>query len=108
MTSPYVDAPPRTQPWRLVLVALACVLSPLPAAVAGWIGLIIWSGCFIECDPGSGDHLAGGGLFLLAAGLLLLGPALAWVLLRSGRAVLAAVGGVFGILLLSGLILGAA
>ena len=110
MTSPYVTIPAqaaaRPAAWRVVLVVLACLLAPPAAAVAAFVAAIVWSGCFIGCDPGGGDHLAGGGLWLLAVVLLVLGPVLAWLLLRSGRAVLAAIGGVVATLLTGALLIG--
>ena len=107
MTSPYVTSPSRTEPWRVVLVALACVLTPLPAAVAAFAAAIVWSGCFLECTDESGDHLTGGALGLLAVALLLLGPALAWLLLRRWTAVALAAGGVVALLVTGAAIVGA-
>jgi hypothetical protein len=112
MTSPYVTIPsrPAARPaaWRVVLVVLACLAAPPAAAVAAFVAVIVWSGCFISCDAGGGDHLAGAALWLLAVALLVLGPVLAWLLLRSGRAVLAAVGGVVATLLTGALLVGIA
>jgi len=107
MTSPYVTSPNRTEPWRVVLVALACVLAPPPAVVAAFAAAIVWSGCFIECTGDSGDHLTGGALGLLAVALLLLGPGLAWLLLRRWTAVALAAGGVVALLVTGAAIIGA-
>jgi hypothetical protein len=110
MTSPYVAIPaqslPRPAAWRIAVVVLACLAAPPAAAVAAFVAAIVWSGCFISCDAGGGDHLAGAGLWLLAGALLVLGPVLAWLLLRSGRAVVAAVGGVIATLLTGALRVG--
>jgi hypothetical protein len=108
MTSPYVASPtPQHQEaWRIVLVVLACLGAPPAAAVAGFVAAIVWSGCFIECTGSSGDHLAGGALFLLTLALLLLGPALAWLLLRRWSAVALAAGGVVATLVTGSVLIG--
>jgi hypothetical protein len=73
-----------------VLTILASVFGPPAAAVAGFMGLIIWSDCFIGCG-GEPDHLRGGLLLLLAAALLLAGPVLAATLVRKPGWILAAI-----------------
>ena len=108
MTSPYVTSPtPRHQePWRIVLVVLACVLAPPPAVVAAFVAAIAWSGCFIECSTPDPDYAWGGGLGVLALALLLLGPALAGLLLRTWAAVGLAVCGVVATLVTGAVIIG--
>ena len=112
MTSPYVTTPrqaaARPTTWRVVLVVLACLAGPPAAVVAAFAAVIVWTGCFLSCDAGGGDHLAGGALGLLAGALLVLGPVLAWLLVRSGRAVVAAIGGVVATLLTGALLVGIA
>ncbi len=109
MTSPYVAVPtPRhLQPWRIVLVVLACIASVPAAVIAAFAAAIVWSGCFIECTEDSGDHLTGGALWLLTAALFLLGPALAGLLLRRWAAVALAAGGVVAVLVTGAVIVGA-
>lgn len=77
-----------------VLTVLASVFGPPAAAVAAFIGSIIWTDCFIACS-GHPDHLGGGLLFALAGGLLLLGPVLAATMVRKGTWVAAAVAAPF-------------
>ena len=77
-----------------VLTVLASVLGPPAAAFAGFVGLITWSDCFLECG-GQPDHLEGGLLVALALGLLLAGPLLAAVLVRKAAWVLGAVAAPF-------------
>jgi hypothetical protein len=109
MTSPYVTSPrPRHQePWRIVLVVLFCVAAPPAAAVVGFIGAIVWSGCLMECTGDSGNTLSGAALLLLALALLLFGPALAWLLLRRWTAVALAAAGVVATLATGALLIGA-
>ena len=77
-----------------VLTVLASVFGPPAAAFAGFVGLILWSDCFIACG-GEPDHLRGGLLLALAAALLLLGPVLAATLVRKGTWVAAALAAPF-------------
>jgi len=77
-----------------VLTVLASVFGPPAAAVAAFIGLIVWSDCFIECG-GDPDHVRGGLLFVLAAVLLLAGPVLAATLVRKGSWIAAAIAAPF-------------
>lgn len=106
MTSPYVVPAHRPAPWRIVLVALTCVASvPLAAFTAFW-ALVEWTGCFIECTRGGGNHASGGLLWLTAAALLASGPTMAWLLLRRVRAVAAAAAGVLATLLTGALLIG--
>ena len=97
--------PRHQQPWRVVLVVLACVAAPPAAAVVGFIGAIVWSGCLMACPGESGNTLSGAALLLLALALLLLGPALAWLLMRRWAAVALAAAGVLATLLTGGLTL---
>ncbi len=77
---------PTAQPWwKAVVVVLAVVLGLPAAVVAGFAALVVWSGCFISC--GEPDPVSGFGLGVLAAVLLALGPALAWLLYRRWAAV---------------------
>jgi hypothetical protein len=108
MTSPYVVPARRSAPWRIVLVALTCVASAPVAAFTAFWATVEWTGCFIECTDGGGNHASGGLLWLATAALLASGPALAWLLLRSGRAVGASVGGVVATLLTGALLMGLA
>jgi low affinity Fe/Cu permease len=77
-----------------VLTVLASVFGPPAAAVAAFVGIIVWSDCFIGCS-GSPDHLRGGLLFVLAGVLLLAGPVLAATLVRKGTWIAAAVAAPF-------------
>ena len=73
-----------------VLTVLASVFGPPAAAVVGFLGLIVYSDCFIECS-GHPDHLGGALLLTLAGALLLLAPVLAALLVRKGSWVAAAI-----------------
>ena len=77
-----------------VLTVLASVFGPPAAAVAAFVGLIVWSDCFLSCGGGP-DHVRGGLLFVLAGALLLAGPVLAATLVRKGAWVAAAVAAPF-------------
>lgn len=77
-----------------VLTVLASVFGPPAAAVAGFVGLITWSDCFLDCG-GHPDHLRGGLPLLAAGALLLAGPVLAATLVRKGGWVAAAVAAPF-------------
>ena len=88
--------PARDEAWRVVLVVLGCLFGPGAAAFAGFFGLITFTGCFLSCDGAAADPLAGGLLLVLALGLLLSGPLLAWALIRRASAVLVAVLGTGG------------
>jgi hypothetical protein len=77
-----------------VLTVLAAVLGPPAAAVAGFVGLILWSDCFLECG-GHPDHVRGGALLALAGVLLLAGPVLAATMVRRAGWVVAAVAAPF-------------
>ena len=109
MTSPYVatTTPRHEQPWRIILVALTCLLSPPAAVIAGFAGYFFYSDCIFECTPGSGDHLGGGLLLLLAVARLVAGPVMAWLLLRRWLAVALAAAGVVAVLVTGTVIVGA-
>lgn len=67
---------------RVVLALVLVLAGVLAAAVTAFFAAITWSGCFLSCEPGGGDELAGGLLGLLAVALLVAGPVLARVVWR--------------------------
>ena len=90
MTSPYVTFPQQqTSPvhgsaWRVVRVifaVFALLAGLLGFVMAGFAGIVTWTGCFIECT--GGNHRDGGLLMLLAVVLLGAGPAVVAGLYRS-------------------------
>ena len=68
--------------WRYVVTALGAVAGPPLGLFAAFAASVRWTGCFLSCN-GRPDHLGGGLLGLLAAALLMAGPALSIWLLRS-------------------------
>lgn len=84
----------RREPWRVVLVVLGCLVGPPAGAVAGLVGAVTYSGCFLSCDEPR--PLLGGALVLLGLLLLLAGPLLAALLLRRPVAVGLALVGILG------------
>src|SRR3954452_20824204 len=90
MTSPYVTFPQPAQPakrpsaWpvlKAILAVLVILIGTVGFVVAGFVALIVWSGCFIECE--GGNPLDGGALALLAIFLLAGGPAINAAMYRS-------------------------
>jgi hypothetical protein len=96
MTSPYVTFPhphphphppapaarPSAWPVLRVILSVALVLAGgFGFVIAGFIAIVTWSGCFIECT--GTNHRAGAALALLAVALLAAGPALVAALYRS-------------------------
>jgi hypothetical protein len=90
MTSPYVTFPrpaqpaPRPSAWPVLRALLAAVLvlaGLVGFVVAGFVALVTWTGCFIECT--GGNHRAGGALALLAIVLVAGGPAINAAMYRS-------------------------
>jgi hypothetical protein len=65
-----------------VILSVAVVLvGGFCALIAGFVAMVMWSGCFISCT--GENHAAGAGLALLALALLAAGPALVAALYRS-------------------------
>jgi hypothetical protein len=90
MTSPYMTFPhppasaarPSAWPVLRVILSVAAVLAGgFGFVVAGFIAIVTWTGCFIECT--GTNHRAGAALALLAIVLLAGGPALVAALYRS-------------------------
>ena len=91
MTSPYItfaqpqpEQAPRRSAWpvlRAILAVFVVLAGILGFLVSGFIALIVWSGCFIECT--GGDRPEGGLLALLAVALLFAGPGIVAALYRS-------------------------
>ena len=71
----------RPAAWRGLLAGLVCAAGLVGFVVAGWIALIVWTGCFIGCT--GTDHDGGALIGLLAAGSLASGPAAVSGLYRS-------------------------
>jgi hypothetical protein len=88
-TGYFPPVPAQRPVWRTVVTVLTILLGPPAAAVAGFAALVTWSGCFLSCSQP--NHVTGGLLGLLAAGLLLSGPVLATALMRSWQWVLGAI-----------------
>ncbi|MDX6197903.1 MAG: hypothetical protein QOJ79_1054 [Actinomycetota bacterium] len=96
MTSPYVTFPQqpdtatrRSAPWRVAATTVMALVGPPSAGFFAFWATVTWTGCFIDCNEAT-DHpnpVGGGLLYALAIALLLSGPVLAWLLLRSGKAV---------------------
>jgi len=84
--TPY--GPPATQPgWAIALKVATTVslvlIGAAAAAVAGFIGVVTYTGCFISC---SGGNQAGGlVLYALALAFLVSGPVLARIMWRRAR-----------------------
>jgi hypothetical protein len=77
--------PPRSLPVVLrVVAALTAAASVVGMIVSWFVGLIVFTGCFIKCDLEQADPVAGIGLFLLA-GLLLVVAAVGVKLAATGR-----------------------
>jgi hypothetical protein len=89
MTSPYVAFPQPAKPtarsaWPVLRAVLAVFLVLAGVAgyvVAGFVSLVVWTGCFIECE--GGNPLDGGALALLAIVLLAGGPVINAAMYRS-------------------------
>lgn len=80
-------SPPRpATPARVVLVVLLALVTPWVAAALGFVGMVELTGCFLGCHEQANEPL---GLALLggAALTIVAAPAVAWGLLRNGRAV---------------------
>lgn len=71
--------------WRVLLVALGCLVGPPAGVVAGFFGAVTYSGCFLSCE--APQPLLGASLVLLGLLLLLAGPLLAALLVRRAAAV---------------------
>jgi len=97
----YGPAPSTPAVWRYVLITLAVLGGPPAAAVAAFVAVVTWSGCFLSCSEP--NHPVGALLGLLAAVLAVSGPALAWVLLRRWSAVGYALLGVLAWVTIAGL-----
>lgn len=83
--------------WRTPVVLLLAALTAPAAGAAAFVAVVAWTGCFFSCEEP--DRLVGGLLGVLAAALVLSGPAVGWRLQRGAGVALAAGG-----LLLGGLV----
>jgi hypothetical protein len=88
MTSPYVTFPqppaPRSSAWPVVraFLSVGAVLAGIAGfVVAGFIAIIVWSGCFLSCT--GENHPGGAALGLLAVAFLAAGPGLVALMYRS-------------------------
>jgi hypothetical protein len=106
VTSPYVAAPARSHPvLRALLAVSAVVLGVVGFLIAGAIGLITWTGCFIGCT--GENHAGGAALALLAVVSLASGPAAVSGLYRSAAWMRAAAATAAAGVVLALLVLGA-
>lgn len=90
--------------WKPVVTVLVAAAGPPAGLVAAFVSLVTWSGCLLTCEGERPDPLLGALLALLALGLMVSGPVLAWALLRSRAWVVGTVVGpvLAGVLLLGG------
>jgi hypothetical protein len=88
MTSPYVTfsqpPAPRSSAWpvlRAILSVLVVLAGIAGFVIAGFIAVIVWTGCFLSCT--GENHPGGAALGLLAVVFLAAGPGLVALMYRS-------------------------
>jgi len=80
---PSTAQPGWVTPLKIATVASLVLVGAAAAAIAAFIGDVVYSGCFISC---SGGNKAGGlALYALALALLLAGPAVARLMWQRAR-----------------------